>query len=330
MSTSTDLAGDAGDDDAGGTTRVITLVSDRGAGSEWVGTLHSVLAQLAPAARIIDLTHEVAVDDVKAASLTLARAVQYLAPGVILVSVAADLDPATQHVAIAAARGNAVFLGPDNGVMAAAVAMVGGAEEVAILDRADLHLESAGAVDPARDIYAPAAAQLFAGGHVHDLGSKADPARLRPGLLPLPSEDGDALVVEVLAVGHRGTVHINVDPAEIDGLGEYVQLGVESGRRIARRVGSRAELATGALGLLTDTIGMLSVVSVGSSAAEELRLAPGDQIRLEPASSEEFRPSVTTPVAVGSRGDRGTERTPGRDSSVSQNLDAKGGEEANR
>jgi S-adenosylmethionine hydrolase len=278
----------------------ITLISDRGAGSEWVGTLHSVLCQLAPHARVIDLTHEIPVDDVKAASLALARAVQYLAPGVIIVSVAADLDSDTKHLAISAAGGNAIFLGPDNGVLAAAVAMVGGAEEVGVLDRSDLHLESAGATDPARDIYAPAAAQLVAGGGVRDLGSSIDPNKLRPGLLPLPNEDGEALVVEVLGVGHRGTLHLNVEPEDLSGFDEAVTLVVDSTRRSAKVVTSRGEVATGGLGLLTDTIGMVSIVSNGSSAAEELGLAAGDQLRLEPS---EPRTSGTagpaTPVALG-------------------------------
>ena len=150
---------DAADDEVA-SIDVVTLLSDRGSGSEWVGTLHSILRQLAPAAAIIDLAHDVAVDDVKAASLALARSVQYLAPGVIVASVAADAEPAMRHIAVSAAGGNAIFVGPDNGVLASALAMVGGAEEAVILDRADLFLESPGTLDPGRDIYPAASGSI--------------------------------------------------------------------------------------------------------------------------------------------------------------------------
>ena len=49
----------------------------------------SVIRQLAPDAVVIDVTHEVPRFDVRAGGLTLARAAQYLAPGVVL----AVVDP---------------------------------------------------------------------------------------------------------------------------------------------------------------------------------------------------------------------------------------------
>ena len=291
---------DAADDEVA-SIDVVTLLSDRGSGSEWVGTLHSILRQLAPTAAIIDLAHDVAVDDVKAASLALARSVQYLAPGVIVASVAADAEPTMRHIAVSAAGGNAIFVGPDNGVLASALAMVGGAEEAVILDRADLFLESPGTLDPGRDIYAPIAGQLCAGASLADLGTPIDPVLLRPGLLPLPSEEGSALVGEILAVGHRGVLHVNVEPEELAAWGDSVTIRIGECERTAHRVEHFSEISPGGLGLVVDAMGMVAVAANGSSAAEDLSAEMGDQVRFTPSEAE-VKAGVTTAVALGRNG----------------------------
>ena len=64
----------------------ISFLSDFGHDDEFVGVVHSVIRELAPHAAVIDLTHAIAPFDVRAGALALARAVQYVAPGVIPVS----------------------------------------------------------------------------------------------------------------------------------------------------------------------------------------------------------------------------------------------------
>ncbi|HNG22672.1 MAG TPA: SAM-dependent chlorinase/fluorinase, partial [Microthrixaceae bacterium] len=61
----------------------VSFLSDYGHGDEFVGVVHSVIHQLAPGATVIDITHGIEPYDIRAAGLTLARSVQYLAPGVI-------------------------------------------------------------------------------------------------------------------------------------------------------------------------------------------------------------------------------------------------------
>src|SRR3546814_6672066 len=56
----------------------ITFLSDYGTGDEFVGVVHSVIRSIAPHVTVIDLTHEIAPYDVRAGSLTLGRAAQYL------------------------------------------------------------------------------------------------------------------------------------------------------------------------------------------------------------------------------------------------------------
>jgi len=62
----------------------ISFLSDYGHGDEFVGVVHSVIAAIAPHVRVVDVTHGIAPCNVRAGGLALARAAQYLLPGVVL------------------------------------------------------------------------------------------------------------------------------------------------------------------------------------------------------------------------------------------------------
>ena len=102
----------------------VSFLSDYGTVDEFVGVVHSVIRQLAPGVSVVDVTHEVPPHDVRAGGLTLARAAQYLAPGVVLAVVDPGVGTSRRAVAIEVGDGEAVFVGPDNGLLAAAVSMV--------------------------------------------------------------------------------------------------------------------------------------------------------------------------------------------------------------
>src|SRR3546814_20161782 len=78
----------------------ITFLSDYGTGDEFVGVVHSVIRSIAPHVTVIDLTHEIAPYDVRAGSLTLGRAAQYLCPGVVLAVVDPGVGTDRRGVAI--------------------------------------------------------------------------------------------------------------------------------------------------------------------------------------------------------------------------------------
>lgn len=206
---------------------VVTLMTDVGHGDELVGVMHSVLAQMAPQARVIDLTHDIEPRDVSGGALRLARSVQWVAPGVVVALVAPETAADGRLVAIELTGGQAYFLGPDNGLLAPAMAMVGGAERAVVLDADEYHLESPGRVHPARDVLVPVAAALVGGTPLEQLGTPVDPMSLRPGLLPLPRDGADgSLGCEVLSVDRFGDVQLNVQAEELAAFGERLSLRV--------------------------------------------------------------------------------------------------------
>ncbi|MGH9274974.1 MAG: SAM hydrolase/SAM-dependent halogenase family protein [Acidimicrobiales bacterium] len=258
----------------------ITFLSDYGTGDEFVGVVHSVIRSIAPHVAVIDLTHEIPPYDVRAGSLTLGRAAQYLCPGVVLAVVDPGVGTERRGVAIEVGDGQSYLVGPDNGLLASAVAMSGGATAVVELTNAELQLAAPGATFAGRDVFAPAAAHLCNGVALTELGDAIDPLSLRPGLMPLPREVDGAIVAEVLWIDHFGNCQLNVDPAEIDHLGDRVQLRWGDDVRTAERATTYQGIAVGQVGLVTDSYGMLSVCLGKRSAADELAMGVGTELTL--------------------------------------------------
>lgn len=286
----------------------VTFLSDYGRADEFVGVVHSVIRSIAPHAGVVDLTHDLPPYDVRAAGLLLARSVQYLCPGVVVAVVDPGVATARRGVAVEVGEGDSVLVGPDNGVLAPAVAMCGGASRAVALEHPDYRLPAPGPTFDGRDVFAPAAAHLCNGVPLERLGPAVDPAGLLPGVLPVGRLEDGALQAEVLWVDRYGNAQLNVDPAELDALvgeGEPVELEVAGSRRVAHRVEAFAEVKVGQVGLITDSYGLVAVVVDRGSAAEELGLAASTGVALRPVA-DDGGGGVTTPVALSPRpeGDR--------------------------
>ncbi len=262
----------------------ISFLSDYGHGDEFVGVVHSVIRSVAPDVRVIDITHQVAPHDVRAGGLALARAVPYMAPGLALAIVDPGVGTDRRAVAIEVADGEAYLVGPDNGILAPAVALVGGATAAAVLDNSEYHLPVLGPTFDGRDVFGPAAAHLCLGVPLSELGTPIDPSQLLPGLMPV-SEVGDdgSLITEILWIDRFGNAQLNLQADDLAGWPEVVT--IEGGRvpRTANRVRTFAEIPAGGFGLLTDSYGLLAVAVDRSSAAAELGLNEGDELVIRPA-----------------------------------------------
>lgn len=242
--------------------------------------MKSVVRTIAPHATVVDITHEVPPHDVRAGSLALVRSVQYLAPGVVLAVVDPGVGTDRRAVAVEVADGEGVFVGPDNGLLASAVAMVGGATRAVELTNPEYHLPAPGPTFAGRDIFGPVAAHLCNGVDLAELGPLVDPITLRPGVLPIPREEDGAVHAEVLWVDHYGNVQLNVSPEEIEALGERVSLRWADQVRTARRAHTYGDIKAGEVGLVVDSYGLVSIALDRQSASAQLRIRPGDGVTL--------------------------------------------------
>ncbi len=275
----------------------ISFLSDFGTKDEFVGVVKSVIRGIVPSVAVIDITHEIEPHDLRAGGLTLARSVQYLAPGILLGIVDPGVGSSRKGVVIEVADGAAYLVGPDNGLLAPAVSMVGGATGAVVLDNPEYQLSALGSTFAGRDVFAPAAAHLCAGVPMHALGTPIDPSQLVPGVLPVSQTDADGAVsAEVLWVDRFGNLQLNVDPSELDGWGDAIEVVGGRTKRTAARVTHFAEVPTGTIGVMTDSYGLVALVVDRSSAAFELELEEGDAVTLRRSVGGASR---TTAVTLG-------------------------------
>lgn len=275
----------------------VSFLSDYGTADEFVGLVKAVIKDLAPHASVIDITHEIPAFDVRAGSLALARSVQYLPSGVVLAVVDPGVGTERRAIAVEVAGGAGVIVGPDNGLLAPAVAMAGGADRAVVLDRPEWHLDAPGATFAGRDIFAPVVAQLCNGVPLDELGTPIDADLLLPGVVPVPREEEGGLACEVTWVDRYGNCQLNLGPDDIAPWGDRVRISVDGTSRSAAIVANFAAIGAG-IALVIDSYGMLSVCADRQSAALELGLSAGSAVHLSPLEEGD---STSAPVRVSLR-----------------------------
>jgi S-adenosyl-L-methionine hydrolase (adenosine-forming) len=273
----------------------VWFLSDYGLEDEFVGVVKAVIRAIAPHVTVGDVTHQIAPHDTRAGALALARSMQYLSlvPSVVLAVVDPGVGSDRRAVAVEAGPGPGgggdevgpatVLVGPDNGLLASAVAMVGGARRAVSLTNEDYHLPAPGPTFAGRDIFAPAAAHLCGGVDLAELGELVDPITLLPGILPLSRQEEGEVLGEVLWVDRFGNAQLNVDPDDLLLMDDPLALVFGEKTRTAVRARTYAELRAGQIGLVTDSYGLVSIALDRRSAAEELRIHAGDAVTIRPA-----------------------------------------------
>lgn len=262
----------------------ISFLSDYGTRDEFVGIVKCVISDIAPHAKVIDLTHEVPPFDVRAGSLALARCISYVPTGIVLAVVDPGVGTTRRSVAVSVGGGRGVLIGPDNGLLSMGTALAGGAEAAVVLNNPEFQLATPGATFAGRDVFAPAAAHLCNGVPLTALGDVIDPNLLLPGVVPLSRKEGDDLVAEITWVDRYGNCQLNVGPEEVASFG--TTLGVSFTTATGERVNRSASVVPnfsaigGGVGLVIDSFGMLAICVDRGSAAESLSIGVGDAVTL--------------------------------------------------
>ena len=154
----------------------MSFLTDYGLEDGFVAACHGVAARIAPAARIIDITHLVQPGDVRRGAAVLAQTVSYLPPAVHVAVV--DPGVGTARRAVAVAAGESILVGPDNGLLSWAIDALGGGQAAVQLTNGDLWLHPVSATFQGRDIFMPVAAHLAAGAELADAGDEIGVADL--------------------------------------------------------------------------------------------------------------------------------------------------------
>jgi S-adenosyl-L-methionine hydrolase (adenosine-forming) len=265
---------------------VITFLSDYGLVDDFVGVCHGVIAMICPEARVIDITHGVGRHDVRAGAVILAGALPYMPVGVHVAVVDPDVGAERRAVALRLAD-DRLLVGPDNGLLAPAVEVGGGAVGAVEIATSPFRLEPVSATFHGRDIFAPVAARLAAGAPLGDAGAPCDPELLVRLDLPRPRREAGALVSHVLYVDRFGNVQLDVEHDDLADsgvkLGHRAELTLPAGgREEAQFARTFADVDPGQLLIYEDAYRRLALAVSHGDAAERLGLSADDEVRITP------------------------------------------------
>lgn len=252
---------------------IITLTTDFGTRDPWVGIMKGVMLRICPEARLVDLSHDIAPQDVLEGALCLEAAAAFFPAGTVHLAVV-DPGVGSSRRPLALRTGGQCYVGPDNGLLS--LVFEGGAPVDAVeLTGREYRLSPTSRTFHGRDIFAPAAAHLASGVPLERLG----PLVVDPVKLALPSgrhEDG-IVGGEVIGVDRFGNLLTSVTEGDLAALpGSPRLLDVEiDGIRVGTLVSAYSEAPPGGMGAVVGSTGRLEIFVREGSARSALGLGRG-------------------------------------------------------
>jgi len=269
---------------------VITLTTDFGLSDHYVAAVKGAILSVNPGATVVDVSHDVLPQGIEHGAFLLGCAFPYFPAGSIHVAVV-DPGVGTERLPLALVTADGIFIGPDNGILSAALAdtcrkaAAGGALPIRlptgakafVLSEARFHRSSPSDTFHARDIFGPAAGHVSLGVSPSDLGQETNDIVVLPPFRAT-TRAGGALAGRIIHVDRFGNVITTVRADQLPPSALRIEIG---GRVIERLTRTYAE--AGGLTALIGSSGFLEVAFSNGSAARELGVQSGDPVIVRPA-----------------------------------------------
>jgi S-adenosylmethionine hydrolase len=272
---------------------LIVLLTDFGTRDYFVGAMKGAILSINPNVRIIDLTHEIAPQDIRSASFTLSACYRDFPPKTIFTAVV-DPGVGSARRAILVETDRYYFIAPDNGLLgfvfdeacrppvknsrnALAPDLSGaGALRVFELTERRFWARNISASFHGRDIFAPVAAHLAGGAGAAEFGREIrDFVRFDENR---PQKTGEnEITAEIVAIDRFGNLITNLKPEDLPA-GFVLELGAV---RLENFRTFFAEAATGEVFMIFGSAGFLEIAAFQNSAARLLNAQTGQKITVK-------------------------------------------------
>ena len=253
---------------------LIALLTDFGMADGYVGVMKGVILGIAPGTALVDLTHEIPPQDVRAAAWVLHTSWRSFPPGAIFLCVV-DPGVGSARRPIALQAGGCVFIGPDNGLFSYVLSSDPDAHAVT-LENPRYLLPQRSATFHGRDLFAPAAAWLAAGIPTEELGQPLATESLARLALPQPVWQGKMLIAHCTHVDRFGNILTDVGGALAQAVFAAPSARLTlAGHVVTARARAFAEGPADALFLYLDSSGYLAIARRDGSAQATLALSTG-------------------------------------------------------
>jgi hypothetical protein len=251
------------------------LLTDFGLRDEYVAGMKGVILSICPEAKIVDISHLIAPQNVRSGAYLLYASYKYFPHGTVHLAVV-DPGVGTERAAVAIRTGSSFFVGPDNGLFT----LVLNEEtdwEARRLENPQFRRSPLSSTFHGRDLFAPAAAHLACGVRFETLGPLYD---LVPEQWTEPEITNDEVTGEVIHIDHFGNAITNVSCETLEKRGPMGKWIADTG---TLEVGSIQQtygcLKAGSALALIGSTGLVEIAVNQGNAASELALRLGATVR---------------------------------------------------
>jgi hypothetical protein len=257
---------------------IITLTTDFGLVDEYVGALKGVLLSYLYDARIIDLTHAIAPQDIHGAATILAHAAVFFPASTVHLAVV-DPGVGSDRPILAVKTTRHIFVGPDNGILSPF--LLAGPVVVHQITNTGLFRSPVSPTFQGRDIMAPVVARLAGGMDIDQVGPAVPVETCHLLVVPEPLLVDNQLVGRIVSRDHFGNLRSNISVNEIGKLPGKREIVLQVGGRTVTGLNTTyAEKNRGEIIALIDSGGFLEIAVVGGDAANTTKTGPGETIIL--------------------------------------------------
>jgi S-adenosylmethionine hydrolase len=187
---------------------VVALLTDFGLSDGYVGVMKGVIAAINSDIHTIDITHDIAPQNIASGAWILAVSYRYFPKQTVFVCVV-DPGVGSSRRAIAVHAGDWFFVGPDNGLFSYVLAEQP-VHAAVVLSNPLYHLMQVSVTFHGRDIFAPTSAHLARGVPVSELGTPINPAALQRIDIAPPVCQGNRIDASIVHVDHFGNLISNI------------------------------------------------------------------------------------------------------------------------
>jgi hypothetical protein len=254
------------------TAPLITLTTDFSGIDGYLGAMKGRLLSLCPRVQLVDITHDIAAQDVRGASLCLARAVPEFPEDSIHVAV---IDPGvgSTRAALLLRWRKRWLIGPDNGLFDRLLALEP-AESIRSIYRETARWRAHSSFDGLY-LFAPAAAWLANGLPLAEIG-KPHTESLQQLDWPTPRREPSGWRGEILSFDHFGNALTNLSQAQL-AEDDIPHCSGHDWPLASHYAATRP----GSLLSLINSDGMLELACCNGSAQQHCRLEVGDAVLVD-------------------------------------------------
>jgi S-adenosylmethionine hydrolase len=271
---------------------LITFLTDFGPDAA-AAICRGVMLSIAPDVQIVDISHSVRKYAIRDGAFLLWISLPWMPIGVHVAVVDPGVGTARRPIGIRTGRGD-VLVGPDNGLLAPAAERLGGIGEVRLLANRDWMLPRPSSTFHGRDIFAPMAARIAAGGPFESVGPVVETSSIEALAFPEPVVHDGELETSIMYIDSFGNLRLAGEPDDLAAAVGPLEPGRLFEAEFAAAAGVPAtierlpwartfgEIAPGSPLLYEDSFGRLAYADNQGDVAGRLGARVGRAVRLRP------------------------------------------------